>query len=111
MNIDKLKEVKKVRFNDYSEYDSEYGNNGGKYGYWTEYRKLHNGLIEISYGTTADFDFCPVCGCFNNHYDYDSCYESGYSCGDYETVSESELLKLINDFETEETEECFIELL
>ena len=39
--------------------------------------------------------------------DDDSYYESGYSCGDFETVTESELLKLINDFE--ETDGCYIE--
>ena len=100
--------ISRVRFNDYSKYEPGKSNNGGCYGFWTDYNRLENGLFEISYGTTADFEYCPVCGCFHNHYEGDdSCYESGYSCGEYETVIESELLKLINNFE--ETDGCYIE--
>ena len=103
-----LEGIKKVRFNDFSEYESGKSNNGGCYGFWTDYNRLENGLFEVSYGTTADFSYCPVCGSFNDHYEGDdSCYESGYSCGEFETVTESELLNLINDFE--ETEDCYIE--
>lgn len=103
-----LKGIKRVRFNDYSDYDSEKCNNGGSYGFWTDYSRLENGNWEISYGTTADFDYCPVCGCFNDHYEgNDCCYSSGYECGEFETVTENELLKLINEFE--ETDEEYIE--
>ena len=102
-----LKGIKRVRFND-SDYDSEKCNNGGSYGFWTDYSRLENGNWEISYGTTADFEYCPVCGNFNDHYEGDySCYESGYSCGEYETITEAELLKRINEFE--ETNDEYIE--
>lgn len=105
-----LKGIKRVRFNDYSDYDSEKCNNGGSYGFWTDYSRLENGNWEISYGTTADFDYCPVCGCFNDHYEgNDCCYSSGYECGEFETVTENELLKLINEFE--ETDEEYIEYI
>lgn len=100
-----LEGIKRVRFNDFSEYESGKSNNGGCYGFWTDYNRLENGLFEVSYGTTADFSYCPVCGSFNDHYVGDD--EIEYSCGDFETISESELLKLINDFE--ETEDCYIE--
>ena len=102
-----LKGIKRVRFNDFSEYESGKCNNGGCYGFWVDYNRLENGIFEVSYGSTTDFEYCPVCGSFNNHRDDDSYYESGYSCGDFETVTESELLKLINDFE--ETDGCYIE--
>ena len=62
----------------------------------------------IGYGTTADFEYCPVCGNLNDHYEGDDCcYESGYSCGEYETITEAELLKRINEFE--ETNDEYIE--
>ena len=105
---DKLDGVNRVRFCDYSNYDSEKCNNGGCYGFWTDYNRLENEKWEVSYGTTADFEYCPVCGSFNEHYEGDECcYESGYSCGEFETVTENELLKLINGFT--ETDNQYIE--
>lgn len=96
-----LNGIKRVRFCNYSEYDSERCNDGGCYGFWTDYDRLENGKWEVSYGTTAGFDFCPVCGSFNDHYDYD---EEEYSCGDFETVTETELLEIINNFTENEDE-------
>ena len=108
MNLN-LDGIKRVRFCDYTEYDSEKCNNGGCYGFWTDYNRLDGGNWEVSYGTTADFEFCPVCGSFNDHYDDDCCYESGYECGEFETVMETELLKFINEFE--ETDNKYIEFI
>lgn len=100
--------VDRVRFNDFSQYDSEKCNNGDCYGFWTNYDRLDNGTWKVSYGTTADFNYCPVCGCFNDHYEgEDCCYESGYSCGEYDTIAEKELLRFINEFR--ETEDKYIE--
>lgn len=103
-----LNGIKRVRFCDYTEYESGKSNNGGCYGFWTDYDRLENGKWEVSYGTTADFDYCPVCGSFNNHYEGDDCwYNSCYSCGEFKTVTETELLKQINKFE--ETDDKYIE--
>lgn len=55
--VTSLKGIEKVRVNDFSEYDSEKSSNGGKYGFWTDYTRLENGTWEVSYGTTAEFDF------------------------------------------------------
>lgn len=97
-----------VRFNDYTDYDPNRCHNGGSYGFWTDYDRLENGKWEISYGTTADFSYCPRCGSFNDHYEGDDCcYDSGYSCGEFEQITENELLKLINEFE--ETDKEYIE--
>lgn len=96
MKKEELENVKKVRFNDFSEYDSEKCSDGGSYGFWTDYSCLENGNWEISYGTTADMEFCPCCGSFGDHYDYD---KEEYSCGDFETVTTDELLEKINSFE------------
>lgn len=99
-----LTKINIIRFNDYTNYDSDKCRNGGCYGFWTDYNRLENGTWEISYGSTADMEFCPCCGSFNDHYEGDDCcYDSGYSCGDFETVMESELLEIINNFtETED---------
>ena len=89
-----LENVRRVRFNDFSDYDSEKCNNGGKYGFWTDYNRLENGNWEVSYGTTADFDFCPCCNDFHSY--------NEESCGEYVQIAEAELLKLINNFEETE---------
>lgn len=104
-----LEGIQRVRFCDYTEYQSEKSNNGGCYGFWTDYNRLENGKWEVSYGTTADFAYCPVCGNFDEHYegDDDCCYDSGYSCGEFHTVTESELLKLIEEF-TETDDEYIV---
>ena len=108
MKKEELNGVARVRFCDYSQYESEKSSNGGCYGFWTDYTRQEDGNWEVSYGTTADFPFCPVCGDFNDHYEGDDCrFESGYSCGDYEIVTEEELLNLINEFK--ETEDEYIE--
>lgn len=101
MKREELENVKKVRFNDFSEYDSEKCNDDGSYGFWTDYSRLENGNWEISYGTTADMDFCPCCGSFSDHYDYD---EEECSCGDFETATTDELLEKINSFEEKDGE-------
>ena len=89
-----------VKFLDYSEYDSEKCNNGGCYGFRTEYTRISDERLEVTHGTTADLVYCPVCGSFSDHYDgNDSVFDSGYSCGEFSTVTTGELLKFINEFE------------
>ena len=108
MKTQSLNGIKRVRFCDYTEYESGKSNNGGCYGFWTDYDLIEDGSWEVSFGTTADFEYCPCCGSFNDHYEGDDCcYESGYSCGEYETITETELLKRINEFE--ETDDKYIE--
>lgn len=103
MKLNSLDGIKKITFNDYGNYSPELYNDGGAYGFWTNYTNLLNGEWEVSYGTTADFNYCPVCGCFEDHYKGDACdCISGYECGDFDTIKTDELLNLINNFsETE----------
>lgn len=105
MKITNLNGINKVRFNDYSDYNPEKCNNGGCYGFWTDYNRTDNGWM-VSYGTTVDFEYCPVCGSFDNHYVGDE--DEEYSCGECEIISDEELLKRIEGFD--ETEECYIEI-
>lgn len=95
-----LEAIKRVTINDFSEYEPEKGNNGGCYGFWTMYSRenLESDTWQKSYGTTADMEYCPVCGDFANHYDGD---EDCYSCGDFETVTTQELKEIIASFERE----------
>lgn len=95
-----LSKFNKIRFNDYSEYDDTRCNNGGCYGFWDNYTRCDDGW-RVSYGTTAEFDFCPICGGFGN-----SC---GCSDEDYLIVTTEELLDKIASFE--EDEDHFIEYL
>ena len=94
-----LDNIKRVRFCDYTEYDSNLCNNGGCYGFWTDYNRLENGKWEVSYGTTADFEYCPVSPDFHS--------STADRCGDCATVTDTELLKLIEDFV--ETDDEYIE--
>ena len=108
--IKKITEIEKtvtvVRLNDDSEYDPERCHTGGAYGFWTDYNRMEDGRWYVSYGTTADFEFCPVCGSFNDHYcdDDDEAFghDSGYSCGEYEVITTAELIEIINSFVEDE---------
>ena len=88
-----------VRFVDYTDYDADLSRDGGRYGFWTDYKRVGSEW-EIQYGTTSDMDYCPCCGTFRDHYEGDECiYESGYSCGDFGTVTDEELLERINQYD------------
>lgn len=48
--IKSLEGIQRVRFNDFSEYESEKSANGGAYGFWTDYTRQEDGRWEVSYG-------------------------------------------------------------
>ena len=106
--MENLEKYKKIKLCDYSGYDPDKCNNGGCYGFWTTYDYIGNDRWEVSYGTTADFDFCPVCGSFNNHYDGDN---EEYCCGDFEVVSTHQIENIITEFKKKhvDDEDYFIE--
>lgn len=56
----------KVTLNDDSHYEGDRCNTGGCYGFWEEYINIGNEIWEFRYRTTADFEYCPVCGNFGN---------------------------------------------
>lgn len=43
MKITNLEGISRVRFNDYSEYNSDKCNNGDRYGFWTDYDRMDSG--------------------------------------------------------------------
>lgn len=103
--LENLDNVKSVSFCDYTSYDPDKCHDGGSYAFYKNYKRDYNGKWYAVYSTTADFDYCPCGGIFSDHYDEE--YESGYSCGEFETVTDEELLDIINSFE--ETEDEYIE--
>ena len=63
----------KIRIKDMVHYAPETCNTGGDYGFSTYYEERPDGRFDVTYGTTADFAYCPLCGSF---YRGDEC-----SCG------------------------------
>jgi len=63
---EKKVEIKKVVFVDYSSFEAGRCNNGGQYGFWTEWSIVPGTrwVYEADHRTTADFCYCPYCGRF-----------------------------------------------
>ena len=108
MEKQELKEIDIVRFVDYTNYDPELSHNGGRYGFWTDYKRVGEGW-KIEYNTTSDMEYCPCCGMFGDHYEGDECvYESGYSCGEFGTATDEELVNRINQYDhTDDKYVCY----
>lgn len=95
--------INKVILNDESEYNPDTCHTGGNYAYYTIYERVANTETwEMSFGTSAEFDYCPVCGNFQDHRDPDG---DGYICGDFEIITTDELNEVIR--ETDEMVECY----
>lgn len=62
----------RIKISDYTNYDWRTCFNGGGYAFFTTYREMPDGRFRVEFDTTADFEYCPFCGCFG-----DSC-----GCGD-----------------------------
>ena len=90
-----LSNVKRVKLTDWSQYDSRTSRNGGGYWFSTEFDREEDGRWSIAYYTSAEFFYCSCCGCFNS---------KGYcDCdGEYEVISEEELMKRISSFEADD---------
>lgn len=97
ITLKELERFKKVTINYFSDYETEKSHDGGRYGFWTNFNRVGKNW-EVTYGTTADFDFCPYCGNWG-----DSC-----GCNEPQIVSSLELLIELSSFR--ETEDEFIEL-
>lgn len=103
-----LYRVKEVRLIDDTNYKAGLENNGGCYRFWTKFTRLSNCKWLISYGTSSDMGYCPVCGKFAEHYIGKGTWtKSGYSCGEYAIIPEGEVLHIINSYK--ETDKKYIE--
>ena len=67
--------------------------------FWTDYTLQDDGSWIVSYGTSVNMDYCPVCRTFVDHKEKpEDCtpFWSGYVCGDYQRISEAELVEAIH---------------
>lgn len=61
-----------VEFQDWSQYEEGKSSNGGCYMFSEHYYySEQSDLWHKEYETSADFEYCPVCGRFENHMKYD----------------------------------------
>lgn len=94
--------MRKIIVNDYTQYVEEKSSNGGCYGFWAVYTEKETGDFEVSYGTTADLEFCDCCGNFN-------CNNIRCENGEYQIVTADEMKDIINSFV--ETEDEWIDIM
>lgn len=93
-NIKNISEYKKIEVVDFSDYESGKSCNGGNYAFSTIFRRVNDNMFEITYSTSADFEYCPVCGAFH---EYDE-----ERCGNTKTISTEELKERISNIEEDE---------
>ena len=105
-----------VRVHDDEHMEAGRCNNGGHYGFWTVYR-FNGRWWEVSHHTTAEFDYCPRCGKFGGHWEWDweeinregGDVNAGYwICPPAPHVSTMELVGILRSVEADTTE-CLYE--
>jgi hypothetical protein len=99
-----LEGMSAVRIIDDSEYEAGMCCNGGHYRFFVDYRQVSPGVWSVQFGTTAEFDFCELCGSFGQHHHADWAETSDgweldewWECGDgsLERISTGALLEEI----------------
>ena len=86
-----------IEFQDWSQYVEGKSSNGGCYMFSDHYYyNEKSDLWRKEYETSADFEYCPVCGRFENHekYNEDESFV-GYSCGKYTVISAVKLINIV----------------
>ena len=89
-----------VEFQDWSQYVEGKSSNGGCYMFSEHYYYSEKSdLWRKEYEISADFEYCPVCGRFGNHEEYDEDESfAGYSCGRQAMISSAKLINIIIQF-------------
>ena len=83
-----MRKLEKISITDYSQYDEKNSRTGGAYGFSATYRRNDDGTYTTTYGTSADFPYCPYCGSF---YSGNTC-----SCGKQpDVLTAEELLSIV----------------
>lgn len=106
--IENLNKINKVIINDFRECKTGLSNNGGCYGYFTVYNRITDKTFAISYYTTADLEYCPVCGNFGSHLECDEEIGEYYTCGDFDCITEEALLQILRCVEEKEKDDYYI---
>jgi len=91
--------MEKVKIVDKTCFVPGLSSNGGCYKKWAVYKRVGDDKFEITYGSSAEFDFCSITGL------YESCFdcpwnEDGECVGKPEVVDEATVNKAIGYAET-----------
>lgn len=88
-----------IEFQDWSEYEPDKSSNGGCYRFSKHYYyNKDSDLWELQYETSADMEYCPICGHFGNHEEYDDDTFIGYSCGSAKIISSTKMIQTVISF-------------
>ena len=98
-----LSGICRINVIDYSDYIAEKSHDGGHYAFYTTFVKeeYDDKSWYIMYSSSSDFACCHVCGQFADHNDpnEDTCYDSGYTCGEFEILSTDEMKERIEQMD------------
>ena len=86
--------IEAISLVDDSEYEPDLSHNGGKYRFVEKYKRIGGRQFVRICCTSADFDYCPVCGSFVDHYNVET---DSFECGDFEKVDLEELMRRIKE--------------
>lgn len=88
-----------IEFQDWSEYEPDKSSNGGCYRFSKHYYyNKDSDLWTLQYETSADMEYCPICGHFENHEEYDDDIFIGYSCGSAKIISSTKMIQTVISF-------------
>lgn len=93
--------ISEVILQDWSQYIDEKSSNGGGYYFGAHYYyEPEENMWLKQYETSADMEFCPVCGMFGDHEEYDE--ETGefigYTCREPEYYRSCAMIRIIVKF-------------
>ena len=76
--------IKTVIISDYTDYVAGKSNTGGCYAWYTTYKNEGDSTFSVHYGTSADFEFCSMCGDFGHS--EEACHRAYYEIVDTDDV-------------------------
>lgn len=93
---------KYVKVTDWSQYVSGKSSTGGCYSFTTKFFPNEDAsLFEVKYYTSADIDYCDVCGSFQTCSRCNS-YINGECCSGYETMTQEEVVEYLESVQSDE---------
>lgn len=91
--------ISEVILQDWSQYEEGKSSNGGCYYFGTHYYyDTEENMWLKQYETSADMEFCPVCGMFGDHEEYEDDKFVGYTCREPDYYRTSAMIRIIVKF-------------
>ena len=93
--------ISEVILQDWSQYVEDKSSNGGSYYFGTHYYyEQEENMWLKQYETSADMEFCPVCGMFGDHEEYaeETGEFIGYTCREPEYYRSCAMIRIIVKF-------------